>query len=561
MRETFVKTSRGLLTLTAIGIFSIVLGFLYYSGVASADRLFLGLDYKILFVFGFYLTIITALPSLSVMDARGKSSVKKIYPHLVLLFSISLLGITYSLLVYGGFITSIDTEASSWFDFFTLSAIVFCVSFLPILFGVRDRERLWNLKFVYFILILVGIVLEILSMLVYGHYIDDLIETIPLVGGTAWDVLFFGGGIFLILGIFPLLMSASHGFRGFLDSTRILWLIAVIIGIVFALISLLISIEVLEANFLLDTEWQVIYSFGSLLIFSAAAFLSSSRKFSGVLDKLKVIWIFILLIGFLMVLTSFILVFASSTEVQDLLNLENLNYTFMGYSWDIMYMFGAVFSFLAVIFITSVLYFETEDVSGDFQTADVSTDSFLDLKTTPTEMVTYLEILSQNESSLINQFKEAVRDDKFRPRVYESLVKHYEGRIKSYKTKIGSLRKAKPSSPGADKVGALFDSVLGETPTVKPTPKASPIESKPVGLPSSPPPPPSSPPVAPPMPTASPVPPTPSPVAVPEPVIPSGQSGDSPLDLIADARSTSIAELRGEMLKELRRLREIFKEE
>ncbi|MHA1969586.1 MAG: hypothetical protein ACW964_17535 [Candidatus Hodarchaeales archaeon] len=39
------------------------------------------------------------------------------------------------------------------------------------------------------------------------------------------------------------------------------------------------------------------------------------------------------------------------------------------------------------------------------------------------------------------------------------------------------------------------------------------------------------------------------------------RSPQSPLDLIADARSTSIAELRGEMLKELRRLREIFKEE
>jgi len=41
----------------------------------------------------------------------------------------------------------------------------------------------------------------------------------------------------------------------------------------------------------------------------------------------------------------------------------------------------------------------------------------------------------------------------------------------------------------------------------------------------------------------------------------SEKSPQSPLDLIADARSTSIAELRGEMLKELRRLREIFKEE
>ena len=198
MRETFVKTSRGLLTLTVIGIFTIVLGFLYYSGVASADRLFLGLDYEILFAFGFYLTIITALPSLSVMDARGKTSVKKIYPHLILFFSISLLGIIYSLLVYGGFITPIESEVGTWFDFFLLSSIIFCVSILPLLFGVRDRERLWNLKYLYFGFTIIGLILEIISMVVYGHYIDDLIESIPLIGGTSWDVLFLSGGIFLI---------------------------------------------------------------------------------------------------------------------------------------------------------------------------------------------------------------------------------------------------------------------------------------------------------------------------------------------------------------------------
>ena len=433
------------------------------------------------------------------------------------------------------------------------------MSLLPLLFGVRDRDRLWNLKYLYLALIILGLVLEILSMMVYGHYIDDLIEAIPLVGGTSWDVLFLTGGLILILGLFPLLISASHGFRNFLDSTRLIWLIAVIIGVVLVLLSLSIGIDILEPSILLDTEWQVVYSFGSLLLLSAAAFLSSSRKFSGVLDKLKILWILTLFIGFLMVLMSFILILSSSTEVQEIFNLANQTYTFIGYSWDIMFMYGAVFSFLALSFITSVLYFETEEVSGDFQTSDVSTDSFLDLKTTPTEMVTYLEILSKNESNLINQFKEAVRDDKFRPRVYESLVKHYEGRIKSYKTKIGSLRKAKPGTAQADKVGALFDSVLGETPAPKPTPKAPIVESKPLGLPTTPPPPPSTPPVTPPpMPSASIPPPSPT---VPAPAMPTAQPGDSPLDLIADARSTSIAELRGEMLKELRRLREIFKEE
>ncbi len=243
-------------------------------------------------------------------------------------------------------------------------------------------------------------------------------------------------------------------------------------------------------------------------------------------------------------------------------------------------MYGVTLSFFSLILIISFLYFQTEEISGDFQSSDIQAESFLDLKTTPSEMVAYLEILSKNEAKLVNQFKEAVRDDKFRPRVYESLVKHYEGRLKSYKLKIGSLKKASPGTPQADKVGALFDSVLGEPPAKVETPEApSPVPvPKPTSakIPSTPPPPPSAPPTPPastpspsiPPPTPATSIPAPPPSSITPPTPPSGEAilpqdklTDSPLDLIADARSTSIAELRGEMLKELRRLREIFKEE
>jgi hypothetical protein len=232
-------------------------------------------------------------------------------------------------------------------------------------------------------------------------------------------------------------------------------------------------------------------------------------------------------------------------------------------------MYGAILSFFAIIPITSILYFETEEISGDFQASAISTDSFLDLKTTPTEMRTYLEILTKNEEKLIDQFKEALRDDKFRPRVFESLVKHYEGRIKSYKSKAANLQKTSSVSAQEDKVGSLFESVLGETPATKapsaPSTPPPPPKSKPAPAPSAPPPPPSSSMPSPPpsVPPSTP-PPMPSPSPPPAPdasMLPPGTPSDSPLDLIADARSTSIAELRGEMLKELRRLREIFKEE
>jgi hypothetical protein len=544
LRELFVKTSRGLLTLTTIGILSIVLGFLYFSGVASSDRMLFGFDYKLILAFGFYLTIMTLLPALSVLDARGKANVKKIYPHLILLICLSILGLIYSLLVYGVYVPPIDSVDHSWFDYFALSSVVLVLSFTFLLFGVRDRERLWNLKYLFLLLIFIGIIIEGLSMAVYGQYLELL--------DIEWQVLFFIGGFSLFLGFFPLLISDSVTLRNFLNRTLIIWVLGVLAGIVLVALAFLINTEILEASTFLDIEWFAFFSFGSLLLLSSTGLLSSSRKANTALRKLRFLWIIVLLIGVILVIISFVYV-------------PN---DFLDYSWDLYYMLGVILSFLGLFFLSSVAFFETEEVSGDFQASGVPSDSFLDLKTTQSEMATYLEILGKGEASLINQFKEALREDKFRPRVYESLVKHYEGRIKSYKTKINSLRKAKPGTPQADKVGALFDSILGETPSTAPSTPSAPSTPAPKApsAPTAPPPPPSTGPAVPsPPPSTPPVPPVSAPTPTPPPpsesIVSPGQPSESPLDLIADARSTSIAELRGEMLKELRRLREIFKEE
>ena len=561
MRELIKKISRGLLTFSSIGILSIALGFLFFTGVASTDRLFIGFDYKILIAFGFYLTLITLIPVLSVLDARGKMSIKKIYPHLILFGGVGILGVIYSYLVYGVYITPIDSVLHTWFDYFLLSIVVVTISLILLMFSIRDRVRLWNLKIIYFLMIFVGIILEILSVIVYGHYLEMITDL-----GIGWDAYFLSGAILILLGLLPIFLAAGSGMRSFLNKTRLFWILGTGFGLALVVISFLVNYGTLE-NFL-ETEWFVFYSFGSLSLFSTTLLLASSRKFSSTLSKLKIIWIFLLLLGVLLVLISLILALPMSTEISEVISLPD---TLMDYSWDFYFLYGVTLSFFSMILIMSVLYFETEEISGDFQSSDIQADSFLDLKTTPSEMVAYLEILSQNESKLVNQFKEAVRDDKFRPRVYESLVKHYEGRIKSYKLKINNLKKASPGTPQADKVGALFDSVLGEPPAKAEVPKTPPTPptTAPVApkIPSAPP--------APPTTTAPPLPPTPAasmpsapPPSIPTPTPPSGDTAvpqgaptDSPLDLIADARSTSIAELRGEMLKELRRLREIFKEE
>jgi hypothetical protein len=410
--------------------------------------------------------------------------------------------------------------------------------------------------------IVLGLILEILAMVVYSQMFDQLISdlALPLISGTEWEVFFLVGGVFLIFGAFPLLVAASTDFGSFIHRTRIIWIVGIIVSLITVILSFLVNnnVGVLDSETLMNIEWEAFFLFGSLFLVFLTVLLASSQEFNETLRKIKILWILLLIVGVLVVLVSFAAL-GLGMEV-----------------WDFYYMYGSIISFFAIIPIASILYFETSEISGDFQAMDVSTDSFLDLKTTPTEMNAYLEILSKNESNLIGEFKDALRANKFRPRVYESLVKHYEGRIKSYKAKIGSLQKTSVASAvEEDKVGSLFDSVLGEptkakAPSVPSTPPPS-TGAKPAQIPSTPPPPPpstsappppapsiSAPPSTPPIPPAS----TPSPTPPSESsVLSAGKPSESPLDLIADARSTSIAELRGEMLKELRRLREIFKEE
>jgi hypothetical protein len=561
LRETFVKASRGLLTLTTLGIMSILLGFLYFMGVATSNRLLIGFDYKILIAFGIYLTLITILPVLSGMDARARASVKKITPHLLLMVSVSFVGLIYSLLVYGIYVTPFDVQ-HSWIDYFTISATILIIGILPLLFAVKDRDRLWNFKYVYFALIAVGILLEIVAVVVYGKYLDALIQMPDI----AWDTFFLSGCILILLGISPLLIGASSNLRDLFHTTRIIWFVGIIISFALILLSLAIRIEVLSASTLFNTEWFVWFSFGSLLLLITTGFLSSSREFSGTLNKLRLIWYITFILGVIMFIISLFLAASSSPEITDIISLPS---DLIGFTWDFYFMYGAILSFFSVIIITSIIYFETEEVSGDV-VSGFTTDSFRDLQTTPSEMVTYLQILSKSEAELINQFKEAVRDDKFRPRVYETLLKQYESRIRSYKSKISSIRKEPSKTGTASKVDAIFDSALGEVPPPKVTSKSPPLPPvvpKPSSSTSLPPLPPTSAPSLPKSgpPSTPPLMPSPS-IAPPSPVssgsvLAPSMSGDSPLDLVADARSTSIAELRGEMLKELRRLREIFKEE
>lgn len=544
MRNIVVRSSRVLLTLSGIGILGMVIGYLYFSGIASTDRLFFGFSYEIIYAFSFFLLIIGFFPVLAAGDIDAKKSIKKIYVHLLLLLGFGFIFLIYSFLVYWDRLAPFN-PSHTWFDYAIVATILIVFTLSALLFSVQNKERLWNFKILYGILILFGFLVLIVSTVVYGGYLDSIIDE----GIITWEILLIIAGILLFMGLMPLIINASTNFRDILYKLRIIWLIGLLPGILLLVIAGLINAGYVDSSLFLNIQWEVFYLYGSLLLVILLLFLAGAKNLHETLYKLRAIWLLSFLIGILVVLFSFIVILPTSPDISNIIGSFGLEMYY-----DVSYMYGIAITIFSLIFICSIVYFETEelvDSSGISGTSDLISES----ETTPGEMIAYLEIIQKSNENTINQFKEALREDKFRPRVYETLIKRHQDSNRAMKTKLEKLKSKSPLVSKDEPVSSLFDVALGtksETPTPppsstptappKPTPKGPPMPPKP-----APSPPPTAPSVPSPLPTAPSVPSTPPP--------------QSPLDLIADARSTSIAELRGEMLKELRRLREIFKEE
>ena len=554
MIKTVVKLSRILLTITGIGITAIALGILYFSGLASSDRLFYGFDYKILLSFGFFFGFVGLFPVLTSMDINMKKNVKKVYIHLLVIIGIGVVGIIYSFLVYGNYLSSFD-PSHSWFDYLIITSFFLFFGFSSLIFAVENRERLWGYKLVFLLFIAIGLIFYVLSGLAYGQYLD-FGELIPILD-VDWSVFFIAGSIITYLGLLPLMVTASQGFRDRIYKLRFLWIITSLIG--FLLVILAPVIMYYEIN-VLGIEWTVILYTGALIEFISLFLFVGSDSVVSFLQKLRVLWIFLLLLGILSVIVSLVLVQSTSTIMVSYFDIETL----LGFRWEIYFVIGTVLTVSALILIGALLFYEAKDPS---RIGAISTTSGMpEIDAKPNEMVIFLEIIQESNDQVITKFKEAVREDKFRPRVYESLIKHYQTQNQSIKSRLSKLKKSISKTSGVE---SLFSAALEEPSS---PPSAPPPPTKPAAAPPIPPktPPSIAPTVAPPPPSTAAPPPAPSaiprtPTTPPVPPSPSAAptspSDQSPLDLIADARSTSIAELRGEMLKELRRLREIFKEE
>ncbi|UCG90088.1 MAG: hypothetical protein JSU57_06410 [Candidatus Heimdallarchaeota archaeon] len=556
MRKIVVRSSNILLTLAGIGILTMILGVIYFSGAGGIEGgLFYGFNYGILLAFGFYLSLIGFFPVLTSLDASAKNTVKKFNPHLLLITGIGVIFLIYSALV--PHILAPLTPSHTWFDYYILGAVLIIFGFSTILLAVRDRERLWNFKIILFLIFVVGILVEITSLLTYF----GLLEFIDI-GKSMWLTFYLFGGVILFIGMIPLLISASSRFRGIIHRLRFILILIALIGIIAYIIPTLALNEILPLTVFDFMNYYDFLLFGSLAIVIGLLLLSASDRAYDFIYKLRFVWLLLLFAGTIQLIISFVLVLPTS-EFIGIPQLESIPFMtisdfpatygmlmLVGMTWDVYYVNGIIMTFISIIFICSIVFFESEEVSVDIGALmAVEGDKLPGIDTTPSEMLTYLEIVNRSQVEMIKYFKEAVRQDRFRPRIFEAISKQYQDLNKLIKAKINDYREKVPSS-----AKFLFDAALSEEPTITPSVPEEKVTPAPT-------PPPSGPPPSPPIPPSAPSIPSPPPAAPPSaPVSPPALPAQSSLDLIADARSTSIAELRGEMLKELSRLREIFKE-
>ncbi len=545
--------------MAGIGILTIILGIIYFSGAGGIEgELFYGFNYGILLAFGFYLALIGFFPVLTSIDASGKNTVKKFNPHLLLLTGIGVIFLIYSTLVPHTLAPLAPSH--TWFDYYILGAVLIIFGFSTILLATRDRERLWNFKIILFLIFFVGILLEIASLLTYF----ELLEFIDI-EKSMWLTFYLFGGVILFVGMIPLLIGASSSFRGIVHRLRFIWILIALIGIITYIIPTLALNEILPLTVFEFMNYFDFLLFGSLAIVVGLLLISASNQAYDFIYKLRFVLLLLLFVGTIQLIISFVLVLPTS-EFIDIPQLESLPLMtisdnpstygmlmLVGMTWDVYYVNGIIMTFISIIFICSIVFFESEEISVDIGALmTVEDDKLPGIDTTPSEMLTYLEIVNRSQIEMIKYFKEAVRQDRFRPRIYEAITKQYQDLNKIIKTRINDYREKAPSS-----AKFLFDAALSEEPMIPPSVPEEKLTPAPTPPPSGPPPSPpispSGPPIPSPMPAAPPPPPPPRAAPVP--------SAQSSLDLIADARSTSIAELRGEMLKELSRLREIFKEE
>lgn len=525
---------------------------------------------------------ILLIVGLSVLLGFSGTSRQKIWSFSFLWFFIAFLGIL-TIILGISVRTEVLTEANheifvknDWLDFILIGAILLGTG-LSLFLGtlnesIRGKNLIWKFTPLFMIVMLAGLAFILIGAAFGAEYFTA--SDLEFLADYKWEELYVIGLILFIPAISIILASLPDSTREKLWKMRVIWFVMAISGIIIATMGILATFYVFDQNkmaFENDYTWieLTLYSV-PLLVLGLGSLLASAPASSRYrIAKLDPLWVNLIGFGGIILLLDML----RRYEVLD----KDLIALFAVLPWGEFVVIGLIPLVIGLSITFSTRTGEpTEFADIDVSMVEETSTDPSQISTDPMEQIAYLDIsLEATRTSLAS-----LRDKQRKKEISDSFAKKLFGRFSlGEKRLIRMQERVKRESERADLRRAFEAETMPEArkvpkppaPKTAKGPKAKRKESEVTPAPTEVPdePKPAEPPARTPPPTPPKSRPPPGPPSIPKPSAPPTAAPAAPatpkeaslLTKAADTQSTSISELRGEMLKELRRLRDIFKEE
>jgi hypothetical protein len=348
-----------------------MLGFAYFLDILEIDfeysllgapiHSFYGISYVTLFIFGYYLVILTSVLLFSISE-RDKQ--KQFHNYQNILLSVSVAGggiILYSYLNFLGVLPSIASY-HDWFDYFFVGLIFFSLTYFIIVFSNEKLQQSFQYNKILILLLGFGIAIEIFSILTYWSLMKGF-QAPP----DTWNVYFSFGLIFLFGGGIPILRAYKPKKANLSIFLAVLAILLMISGLIIylaptlALNDFFMPMSIFKYNKYFD---YLIY--GSLLLISGIALGVNNENLQNRLRKFSLLWLIIFLFGALQVFISGVMVLTDSYFVdlglRSFFHQDLTGSMLFGMRWNV-FLFNGIITTLSVLIIIFVLTMQETSTS------------------------------------------------------------------------------------------------------------------------------------------------------------------------------------------------------
>ncbi|MHA2030653.1 MAG: hypothetical protein ACW99Q_14810 [Candidatus Kariarchaeaceae archaeon] len=351
-----------------IGIMIILTGLAYFLGIFEIDfeysllgapiNSLYGITYLTLYSFGLYLVFFALLLILPTLDKNRRNGLKRYRRLLISVEIFGLILILYSRLVNLGILPTMNLNYN-WLDYFIIGSMISVITYLIIIFSTENFQDLSKYKWVWILLIIVGIYTELLSLLTYWSLLLTL--GIP---AKSWGDLFLFGIVFLLLGGFPFLLSYKPTHQRISLSLGVLSLILIMSGLLTYLVPTLAVNGVLFplSIFKYNNYFDYLF-FGALLLIMGVSIASYLEEFQNFFKRFPVLWFTLLFLGFLQYFVSILMEITNTYFIDlglDFLFLESTRGSLLfGMTWNVFFINGFITTVSVLIILSSIILKES----------------------------------------------------------------------------------------------------------------------------------------------------------------------------------------------------------